>query len=161
VVDTYRAAWAKMVKDPDFIKRGSAQFSADFTPLTGQVQGDIVKKTAYPKPQVLAYMQSIKKKYDLPTEPLSDEQLAALAKAKGFDKMGAPAVKAKLTAVGDGGRDISFSANGKDTKIDVSSSRTHVTIKGQKAARADLKPGMDCSIEYLEGAKEANGIACE
>jgi putative tricarboxylic transport membrane protein len=161
IEDTYRAAWAKMVKDPNFIKRGEAQFSSDFTPISGVAQADEVDKTAYPQNNVTAFMESLKKKYNLPTEPLSDAELAALAKAKGLDKMDVPAVKAKLISVGNGGREIEFPAKGKNVKLKVSSSRTKVSIGGQKAARADLKAGMECSITFPDGAQQANEIACQ
>jgi hypothetical protein len=118
----------------------------------------MVQKTAYPDKEVTNYMESLKAKYGLPAEPLSDEELAALAKSKGLDKAEVPAIKAKLSAVGDGGRDITFTAEGATKKLDVSSSRTNVTISGQKAARSDLKAGMDCSIEAM--GNELSAVTC-
>ena len=106
------------------------------------------------------YMDDMKLKNGLPAEALTDEELAAMAKAKGLDKMDVPAVKAKLTAVGSGGRDIEFMVDGASKKLDVSSSRTKVTIKGEKAARDELKAGMECSIEVMGDSKDANGVAC-
>ena len=160
VVEAYREAWAKIVKDPDFVRMGKLQFSEDFAPIPGAKQQEMVEKTAYPDKDVVNYMEQLKAKYGLPAEALSDEQLAALAKSKGLDKADIPAVKAKLSAVGDGGRDITFSAGGATKKVEVSSSRTVVVIGGQKAARSDLKPGMECSIEMTGDAKEANGVKC-
>jgi tripartite-type tricarboxylate transporter receptor subunit TctC len=160
VVEAYREAWAKIVKDPEFIRMGKLQFSEDFEPIPGAKQQDMVEKTAYPVKDIVNYMEQLKAKYGLPAEPLTDEQLAALAKSKGLDKAEVPAVKAKLTAVGTGGRDIEFVVNGASKKLEVSSSRTKVTIKGEKAARDQLKAGMDCSIEVMGDSKDANGIAC-
>ena len=160
IVDTYRAAWAKMIKDPEFIKQGRSLFSVDFTPVSGELQQEMVGKTAYPKSAVVSYMDELKVKHGLPAEPLTDEELAALAKAKGLDKAEVPAVKAKLTAVNKGGREIEFPAKGTTQMLEVSSSRTKITVAGQKAAREDLKPGMDCNIEYMDDSKEANGVAC-
>ena len=160
IVDAYREAWAKIVKDPEFIKQGRAQFSADFTPVAGEQQQDMVQKTAYPRKEITAHLDQLKVKHGLPAEPLTDEELAALAKAKGLDKMDVPSVKAKLSAVNNSGREIEFAANGGNKKLDVSSSRTKVSIAGQKAARADLKPGMECTIEYMDGSAEASGITC-
>ncbi len=160
IVDAYRDAWAKMVKDPEFIRLGKLQFSEDFEPVPGQKQQDMVMKTAYPEREITAYMEQMKAKYGLPTEALSDEELAAIAKAKGLDKADVPAVKAKLTAVGNGGRDIEFSVNGTTKKLEISSSRTNVTIAGQKVPRGELKAGMECSIEFIGDSKDANGVKC-
>jgi len=160
IVDTYRAAWAKIVKDPEFIRMGKLQFSEDFKPIPGDTQQDFIQKTAYPRKEITAFMDDMKLKNGLPAEALTDEELAAMAKAKGLDKMDVPAVKAKLTAVGTGGRDIEFVVDGASKKLEVSSSRTKVTIKGEKAARDQLKAGMDCSIEVMGDSKDANGVAC-
>ncbi len=161
IVEAYRTAWAKMVKDPEFIKQGKTLFSADFTPVPGERQQEMIQKTAYPAKEISAYMDELKTKHGLPAEELSEEELMALAKAKGLDKMDVPSVKAKLTAVANGGRSVEFPLKGNSQKLDVSSSRTKVTIAGQKAARADLKAGMDCTIEFMDGSSEANGITCQ
>jgi tripartite-type tricarboxylate transporter receptor subunit TctC len=160
ILDTYRAAWNRMIKDPEFIQRGKLLFSADFKPVDGQHIADVVDKTAYPKADVVAFMDQLKAKNGLPAEPLSEEDLAALAKAKGLDRMDVPTVKAVLLAVGEGGRDIEFAVNGATKKIEVSSTRTNVSIGGKKVARTELKPGVACTIEFVDGAKEANGVTC-
>jgi hypothetical protein len=160
IVDTYRTAWDKMVKDPEFIRQGKILFSADFAPVSGDIITEHVRKTAYPKAEIVAFMDQLKTKHGLPAEPLSDEELAALAKAKGFDKMEIPKVEAVLLKVGDGGRDIEFAVGGANKKIDVSNSRTNVNIGGKKVARTELKPGVTCTIEFIDGSKEANGITC-
>ena len=161
IVDAYRAAWAKLVKDPDFIKQGKLQFSDDFEPVTGEAMADAVSKTSYPKPELTAYMEQLQVKHGLPAAPLTDEELAALAKQKGLASADVPKVQAALTEVGNGGRDVQFKVGSDTHKVDVSSSRTKVSIGGQNAARADLKAGMKCSIEYPGNGKEAQAIACE
>ena len=160
ILDTYRTAWGKMVRDPEFIRQGKLLFSADFEPVSGEVITGHVKKTAYPKGEIVAFMDQLKTKYGLPAEPLSEEELAVLAKAKGLDKMEIPKVEALLLKVGEGGRDIEFAVNGVNKKIDVSNSRTAVHIGGNKVARNELKAGATCVIEFIDGAKEANGISC-
>jgi tripartite-type tricarboxylate transporter receptor subunit TctC len=160
IVDVYRAAWDKMVKDPEFIKQGKQLFSADFQPVSGEIITEHVKKTAYPKAEIVAFMDQLKTKYGLPAEPLSDEELAALAKAKGLDKMEIPKVEATLIAVGDGGRDIEFTVGGASKKIDVSNSRSTVNIGGKKVARTELKAGATCTIEFVDGQKEVNSVSC-
>jgi tripartite-type tricarboxylate transporter receptor subunit TctC len=161
IVDAYRTAWSKMVQDPEFVRQGKNLFSVDFTPLSGPAQADMVKKTAYPKAEILAYLSELKTKHGLPAEPLSDEELAALAKEKGLDKADVPAVQVTLHAVGEAGREIEFTIGGNTRKLGVSSSRTKVSIAGQKADRADLKPGMNCAVEFIGEAKEANGVVCK
>jgi hypothetical protein len=161
IVDTYRTAWTKMIKDPEFVRLGRLQFSSDFSPVPGERQQEMIEKTAYPATHITAFMDELKIKNGLPSEPLSDEELAALAKAKGLDKMDVPAVKATLAAVNNDGRQIEFPLKGANQKLEVSSSRTRISIAGQKAVRGDLKAGMDCSIEFIEGAAEASGIACQ
>jgi hypothetical protein len=160
VLDTYRAAWGKMIKDPDFIRQGKLLFSQDFNPVTGQHVADVVVKTAYPKSEIVAFLDQLKIKYGLPAEPLSEEELAALAKAKGLDKLEIPKVEAKLIAVGDGGRDIEFAAGGATKKFEVSNSRTTVNIGGKKVARGELKAGATCSIEFVDGQKEVTSVTC-
>ncbi len=161
IVDAYRTAWGKMTKDPEFIRQGKNLFSADFEPISGEAQADMVKKTAYPKAEILAFMSDLKIKHGLPAEPLSDEELAAMAKEKGLDKANIPAVQVVLQAVGEAGREIEFTIDGNARKMGVSSSRTKVSIAGQKAERGDLKPGMSCAVEFMGDAKEANGVACK
>jgi hypothetical protein len=161
ILDTYRNAWSRMIKDPEFIRQGKLLFSQDFNPVSGAHITEVVGKTAYPKPEIVAFMDQLKTKYGLPAEPLSEEDLAALAKAKGLDKMEIPKVEAKLIAVGEGGRDVEFAVNGTSKKIDVSNSRTNVTIAGKKVGRGELKPGHSCVIEFIDGAKEASGLTCQ
>ena len=161
IVDAYRTAWSKIVKDPEFIKQGRSLFSADFTPISGERQQDMIVKTAYPRTEIAAFMSQLNIKHGLPAEPLTDEELAAMAKAKGLDKAELPAIQAVLTKVGDGGRDVEFKVGAATKKVDISSSRTKINIAGKKADRAKLKPGLACSIEYPAGAKEANGIDCK
>ncbi len=161
ILDAYRTAWAKIVADPEFIRQGKNLFSVDFAPISGEVQADLIQKTSYPKAEVLAYMSELKTKHGLPAEPLSDEEIAALAKEKGLDKADVPAVQAVLSAVGEAGREIEFTHEGKPRKMGISSSRTKVSIGGQKAVRAALKAGMNCAIEFMGDAKEANGVICK
>jgi tripartite-type tricarboxylate transporter receptor subunit TctC len=160
IVKAYRDAWSKMVKDPEFVRLGKLQFSADFAPVAGEEQQRMVNITAYPDPEITQYMEQLKEKYGLPAKPLSDEEIAALAKSKGLDKADVPGVKTKLTAVSAGGRDIEFTDGGASKKLDVSSSRTSVSIGGKKATRDQLKAGLECEIQALQEAKEASAIAC-
>lgn len=64
-------------------------------------------------------------------------------------------------SVGDGGRAVMFPVNGATHTAEVSSGRTAVSIAGQKAERAALKPGMDCEITYPGDKQEAASITCK
>jgi hypothetical protein len=121
----------------------------------------VIAKTAYPKKEIVAYLDELKIKHGLPAEPLTDEELAAMAKAKGLDKAEFPKVTAVISAVGTGGRDIQFPAEGGSHKAEVSSSRTKIMIAGNPASRADLKAGMTCTIEYVGDGKDAQSIDCK
>jgi hypothetical protein len=160
ILEAYRAAWDKMIKDPEFIKQGKLLFSEDFNPVSGAEITGTVLKTAFPKSDVVAFMEQLKTKHGLPAEPLSDEELAALAKAKGLDKMEIPKLQAVLLTVGEGGRDIEFAVGGVNKKIEVSNSRTAVMIGGNKVARGELKAGATCTIEFIDGNKEVTSVTC-
>lgn len=86
----------------------------------------------------------------------------ALWKANaGEDKTATFKVSAKLDAVKQRGRTITFKHDGKTREIEVSGSRTQLTIAGKKESRANLKAGMDCVIEGPENGKEATVVACK
>jgi tripartite-type tricarboxylate transporter receptor subunit TctC len=159
IVKAYQTAWDQLTKDPDFIKNAHLQFSEDFLPMKGSYMQTLVEKTSYPNKELTGFIESMKVKNGLPAEPLSDEQLAALAKQKGLDKM--PSVQATLQKVGDGGRDIMFEVDGKQHTAEVSSSRTQISIAGNKAARKDLKAGLVCDVSYPGDKQEASSITCK
>jgi hypothetical protein len=159
IVATYRAADDKAIADPEFLKNAHLQFSEDFLPMKGTFMQTLVDKTAYPAKELTGFIESMKVKNGLPAEPLSDEQLAALAKEKGLDKM--PSVQATLKQVGDGGRSVQFEVGGKEQTAEVSSSRTQISIAGKKAERKELKAGLVCEVSYPGDKQEASAIACK
>lgn len=159
VVAAYQTAWDKLTADPEFMKNAHLQFSEDFLPMKGPFMQNLVSKTAYPAKELTGFIESMKVKNGLPAEPLSDEQLAALAKEKGLDKM--PSVQTTLKAVADGGRAITFVADGKEQNAEVSSSRTQISIAGNKAERKDLKAGLACEVSYPGDKQEASAIVCK
>lgn len=159
IVAIYQTAWDKMTNDPEFIKNAHLQFSEDFLPMKGSVMQNLVEKTSYPKKELTGFIESMKVKNGLPAEALSDEQLAALAKEKGLDKM--PSVQVTLKQVGDGGRNVSFDVSGKEHTAEISSSRTKISIAGNKADRKDLKAGLACEVAYPGDKQEASTIACK
>lgn len=119
----------------------------------------LVDKAAYPRKELTNYIASMKVKFGLPAQPLSDEELAQLAKQKGLDKV--PSVQGKLTGVSNGGRTVMFLVGSESHTAEVSSGRTAVTIGGKKADRKHLTVGMACEISYPGDKQEAAAIACQ
>jgi tripartite-type tricarboxylate transporter receptor subunit TctC len=158
VVAAYRTAYERLTRDPDFIKNSHAQFSEEFAAIQGDRVQYMVEKTSYPAKEVTDFIEQMKLKNGLPAEPLSEEDLAKLAKEKGLDKM--PSVRTVLKAVGEGGRSIQFEVEGREQNAEVSSSRTQVSIAGQKVERKALKAGLTCEVAYPGDKQEAASITC-
>jgi len=60
------------------------------------------------------------------------------------------------------GKKIAFSGpDGKPVSMEVSGSRTKVTVGGQEAQRDQLKIGQNCEITYVAGAPEPTTVACQ
>lgn len=157
-IAAYRTAWSNLIKDPEFIKSAQLQFGDDVTPVTGDDVAKLVKATAYPRKEITAYMESLKIKYGLPAQPLRDEEIAKLAKERGLIT-DSPKISTVLKAVNGDGRQVVIVTNNKEETLEVSSSRTAVSVAGKKAARGDLKAGMTCEIGY--NGKDADVIACK
>lgn len=157
-VAAYRTAWDKLVKDPEFLKSAYLQFGEDFTPMAGAQVAKMIAVSAYPRKEITAHFESLKIKYGLPAQPLRDDEIAKLAKEQGLT-VDSPSVKAVLKAVNNAGREIVFSNANKDETLEVSGSRTNVSIGGKKVARGDLKAGMTCEIAF--SGKDADSITCQ
>ena len=92
----------------------------------------------------------------MPTKPLTDAELAKLAKKLIKYK----AVTSVLDKIKRGGRFLYFEAGSENHKVKVSSRRTKVTIGGKASKRKKLKVGMKCKITYPENGGEAQMITC-
>jgi tripartite-type tricarboxylate transporter receptor subunit TctC len=156
VVKTYRAAYAKVVKDPEFIKFGRFQFSKDFAAQTAEDVLDLISSTSYPKAEIFTYIHDMAVRHGLPGEPLSDAEMSKLAKELGGL---ATAKGTKLDKIQRGGRILHFMDKGKAQKVKVSGSRTKVYIGGKKTKRDKLKPSMVCDISFMPG--EATEVNCK
>ena len=74
----------------------------------------------------------------------------------------ADAMKGKVEAVGNEGRDVSIkTADGKMFKATISGSRTNVMIGGKKAERGALKTGMECTVDAEKDGAEAKAVDCK
>lgn len=157
-VEAYRNAWNKLVVDPEFLKQAYLQFGEDFTPTSGDHVAKMVSRTSYPRKEITAHFESLKIKYGLPAQPLRDDEIARLAKERGLTA-DSPKVSTVLKAVNNDGREVVFVSDNKDQTVEVSSSRTNVSVGGKKAARGDLKAGMTCEIAF--NGKDADIIDCK
>ncbi|MEE8141153.1 MAG: hypothetical protein V3T66_09620, partial [Alphaproteobacteria bacterium] len=70
-------------------------------------------------------------------------------------------VKVKIDAAKRGGRRYSFKVDGKKQKVRISSSRTIVTINGERTGRKAVKKGMTCTITYPGNDTTAKSVACK
>ena len=70
-------------------------------------------------------------------------------------------VKVKIDAAKRGGRRYSFKVGGKKQKVRISSSRTIVTINGERTSRKAVKKGMTCTITYPGNDQTAKSVACK
>lgn len=158
VVAAYRAAFQKAIKDPEFLAHARKQLSPDFGTQTAEEMTRLARDTSYPSPAITKYSLDLRVKFGLPGQPLSDEELARLAK-----KLVGEGLKADttLTAVENGGRLIRFANGSAAHKANVSGSRTKVSIAGKDAKRDALKPGMACTVAYAGDGAAATAITCK
>lgn len=73
----------------------------------------------------------------------------------------AQTVKAALTEVKEGGREIVFNAGGASHSATLSGARSKVTFAGKDGDRGALKAGQTCAVTYAGDKTEASLIACE
>ncbi len=156
VVATYVAAFERATRDPDFLRDGTAQFGEGFFVQSAADLTNIVATTSYPSADKQDYIRAMKVRQQLPAEPLSDAELAALAKGLVKDST----VTATLTGVERDGRTILFPVGQETHKAELSGSRTKVTIAGREGKRGSLKAGMTCRIAYSGSGGEASSVEC-
>jgi tripartite-type tricarboxylate transporter receptor subunit TctC len=66
VVETYRAAYQKVMKDPQFLEQAHKQFSADFEPMSANDVTLVIKALASTSDEALNYMTKLRVKHGLP-----------------------------------------------------------------------------------------------
>jgi tripartite-type tricarboxylate transporter receptor subunit TctC len=156
VVEAYRSAFEAAMKDPELIKSAKLQFSEDFAPQAATDVADLIGSTAYPQPEILGFLRELRVKHGLPAVPLTPEQMAKLATARG----GTLQVETRLDKVVREGREIVFKNAAETHKAKISSSRTKVLIKDKEAKRGALAPGMICRIVYAGDGADAMEVHC-
>lgn len=143
VVNTYKAAWERMKKDPKFIKGVKLRFTVNYTTISGKGMDRIVARVAATTDEDLAYIESLRKKVGIPVGIVMVKAVA------------------KLQEIKRGARVVTFKVKGKIHSVKVSRSRTDVSIGGKVVARKKLKAGMSCVITYPGNKKEAKSIICK
>ena len=70
-------------------------------------------------------------------------------------------VSSQIGALGDGGKEVTFLADGAEKIGEVSGSRTALTIDGADAERDALVVGMECELSYEDGDEiEFQTVSC-
>ena len=157
IVAVYRKAFKRAFADPEFVKAGKHQFSEDFAMQTAEDLTDVINRGSYPSAELKDYAVKLRVKYGLPAKPLSEKELAALAKKLVKSKT----VTSVLKDIKRGGRRLFFKVGAETHKVAVSGRRTKVFIGGKKTKRKNLKVGMSCKITYPENGGEAQKIDCK
>lgn len=68
IVDTYRAAYRKAVKDTKFLELAKKQLGEDYAPLTGEQMAAIVKELVATSDEDLEFVAQLRRKYNLPVD---------------------------------------------------------------------------------------------
>lgn len=142
-VQAMRAAFAAMVKDPEFLK-DAQRLRREIELVTGE--------------EIQALVEEIAK---TPKDKLA--ALNGLFKFKGkVEKVVLPIVKhaGKVVATKRGGRRITIDYNGKKRRANVSGSKTKVMVDGKKVKRKAVKVGMNCTFHYYGHKTTAKQIVC-
>ncbi|NNF24874.1 MAG: hypothetical protein HKN63_08745 [Rhodobacteraceae bacterium] len=71
-------------------------------------------------------------------------------------------VKTAIVGIADGGKEVTFVAEGVEKMGEVSGSRTSLTVNGEAAERGALLVGMECEFSFEDGAEiEFKMVACQ
>lgn len=66
VVETYRAAFKKAVRDPEFLRIAQTEFGAEYSPLTGEQLGRITADLKAVSDADIAFLNELRRKNNLP-----------------------------------------------------------------------------------------------
>lgn len=155
-VGAYIAAFRKAAADPAFQKDGRAQFGEGFAVQSAADMTAIVASTSYPGEEKKTAIRDLLVRHGLPGAPLSEAEQAALARKL------SPATKVSVTIDGveREGRIVTFKVGAEAHKVEMSGSRSKVTIAGKTAKRSDIRAGMTCEIAYPGNGGEASSVDC-
>jgi tripartite-type tricarboxylate transporter receptor subunit TctC len=130
----------KMAMEDKELQQKAAKLERPVEPLYGEDVAKMVKAALQQSPKTIAVLK---------------EALTEPEKPSGLKAVG-PLLKI------EDGKKITFNgADGKPVSMEVSGSRTKVTIAGQEAQRNQLKVGQNCEITYQANAPEPMTVACQ
>ena len=134
-----RKAYKAAMEDKE-LQDKAARGGRPVEPLYGDDVGNLVKAALVQSPKTVATLK----------EALNESDNTTALKAVG------PLMKI------EDGKKITFNgADGKPVSMEVSGSRTKVTIAGKEAQRNQLKVGQSCEITYVANAPEPTTVACQ
>ena len=90
----------------------------------------------------------------LEKEKAEHSRYQAIAKARADEAAaagGMVSASSEILALADGNKEVTFLADGTETKGMVSGKRTAVTVDGAAATRKELAAGMSCDFTYEAG----------
>src|SRR5215204_4547504 len=138
-LEILRAAYKAAMNDKD-LQEKAAKGGRPVEPLFGTDVEKLIKAALVQSPKTVAILK----------DALNETDNTSALKAVG-----------PLTDIQEG-KKITFSGpDGKPVSMEVSGSRTKVTIGGQEAQRNQLKIGQNCEITYIAGAPEPTTVACQ
>jgi tripartite-type tricarboxylate transporter receptor subunit TctC len=144
-IHALRTAFAKMVKDPEFLADARRE----------KRELDVV-----PGDQMQALLERLSK-----TPKATIDRLADALKYKGptvMAKVEEPKVQGSISELQNGGRKVMLKLkDGKSFTAKVSGSRTKLMISGQKSEREKLAVGLTCSVSSQGDGQEASAIECK
>lgn len=144
-VAALRAAFDAMTSDADF-KAMAEKTKLEIEPVSGKEIEELIRDIYSSSPDIIQ---------------AAADATQRIGKTK-IEKKKIEMVdgKGKITETKKGGRSVTFDMDGKSKTLGVSGSRTDVMVGGKGAKRGALKAGMECSVSWPEGGKEAKKIAC-
>jgi tripartite-type tricarboxylate transporter receptor subunit TctC len=140
-LELLRTAFWDTINDPELRKEAQKQ-NMEIQPVRGaDIQREVARLATTPKDIVSMADKVLENEINV------------------FDaKLNWMSVQAPLTGVEKKGRLIGFADKGKVVKADTSNAK--ITVAGQKAKAADLKPGQVCTISYLGDGDAARSVTC-
>jgi hypothetical protein len=138
-LEVLRKAYKAAMEDKE-LQEKAAKGGRPVEPLYGDEVGKMVTAALVQSPKTIATLK----------EALTEAETPGVLRATG-----------PLTDFQEG-KKITFNGpDGKPVTMEVSGSRTKVTIAGKEAQRNELKVGQNCEVAYLAGASEPTAVTCQ
>jgi len=145
--DILRASFNATTADPEFKKDADNILGDGYVPVDGKRTRELIVDAIDQNPEGVKVVKAMRAKLGLPQ--IKVEAAPDL-------------VKVKLNEVQREGRVLVFKNKGKEMKVQVSGSRTEITVGGKVSPRSAVKTGMTCEVGWTSrgGKLEARKIVC-